>query len=296
MSADRVKLHPGPNPPQVKPTTPFTTFAVELARESGAHLMSYLSDPDREKEIRLKGPTDVVTRADHEVEARVAQRIQEQFPDHGLLAEEGTLLRGTEYRWVVDPLDGTVNFAHGVPWFAVSIALEHRGQTILGVVAHPALDEVFVAERGSGAWLSRAGGAFIRLRVSTADTLQSSLLSTGFAGGDLNPRESAAIYHLRRESRGVRNLGSAAIHLGYVAAGRLEAYWEPRLNPWDIAAGLLLVEQAGGRVSDIDGTPLHSGNILASNGHIHDAILQVMGGMEVGTQNTETPRSTRGAR
>lgn len=272
----------------MKPATPFATFAIDLARESGAHLMSYLSDAAPEKDIRLKGPTDVVTRADHEVEALIAGRIRETFPGHGLLAEEGTLLDGDEYRWVVDPLDGTANFAHGVPWFAVSIALEHRGEVVLGVVQHPSLGETFVAERGGGAWLSTRDGPFVRLAVSAAATLQTSLLATGFAGGQLSARDAALVPRFIRAARGVRNLGSAAIHLGYVAAERIDAYWEPALHAWDIAAGVLLVEEAGGRVTDMDGTPLRSGDVLASNGRIHAAMLEVIA--------SEGPRSGRGVR
>jgi len=280
----------------VKPTGPFASFAIELARQSGIHLMSYLSDTALEKEIRLKGPVDVVTRADHEVEALIARRIKESFPSHGLLAEEGTLFAGDEYRWVVDPLDGTVNFAHGVPWFAVSIALEHRSQVVLGVVDHPVLGETFTAERGGGAWLSTGKGPFRRVTVSGAGALPAAVLGTGFAGGRLTARDAALVLQFIRTARGVRNLGSAAIHLAYVAAGRIDAYWEPGLNPWDFSAGVLLVEEAGGRVTDTDGAPLRSGDVLASNGRIHDAMLEVIATTEVGTEPNEGPRSARRAR
>lgn len=279
----------------MKLTRPFTTFAVELARECGVHLMKYISDPTIEKEIRLKGPTDVVTRADHEVEALIAGRIRETFPGHGLLAEEGTRRDGEEYRWVVDPLDGTGNFAHGVPWFAVSIALEHRGERVLGVVQHPSLEETFVTERGGGAWLSTKGGSFIRLHVSSISALQDALVVTGFPYV-LGDRDVEVIPSFIVRAQGLRNLGSAAVHLAYVAAGRAEAFWEPRLNAWDIAAGVLLVEEAGGRVSDLDGNPLRSGDVLASNGRIHDAMLQVIAATEVGTESSESPKTGRGAR
>ncbi len=275
---------------------PFRTFAIALARECGLHLMRYISDATIEKEIRLKGVTDLVTRADHEVEELIAARIRSAFPDHGLLAEEGTLIKGEDYRWVVDPLDGTVNFAHGVPWFAVSIALEHEGQRILGLVQSSSMDETYVAERGGGAWVSAGGAPFVRLAVSEAETLPTSLLGTGFAGGRLSPRDADLVLRFIRAARGVRNLGAAAIHLAYVAAGRLEAYWEPGLNLWDLAAGVLLVEEAGGRISDMDGSPLHSGNVLATNGRIHDAMLEVIATTETGTEVTESPRTSRGAR
>jgi myo-inositol-1(or 4)-monophosphatase len=253
-------------------------FAIDLARHGGAHLMSIFSEEAAAKEIRLKGPTDLVTRADHEVEALIARRVRETYPDHGLLAEEGTVLPGREYRWIVDPLDGTTNFAHGVPWFAVSIALEQLGEVILGVVFHPVLDELFVAERGNGTWLSTRGADFIRLNVSTTDDLESALLGTGFWGGEPTVRDvaPARLDHFLESSRGVRNMGSAAIHLAYVAAGRLDGFWEARLNLWDIAAGILLVEEAGGRVTDLEGRLLRSGDILASNAGLHTAILQVI--------------------
>lgn len=275
--------------------SPFSKFAYSLARECGVHLMRYISDSTIEKEIRLKGAMDVVTRADHEVEALIAGRVREVFPDHGLLAEEGTLREGKEYRWVVDPLDGTANFAHGLPWFAVSIALEFRGETVLGVVQHPSLEETFVTERGGGAWLSTKGGSFTRLHVSSISALQEALVVTGFPYV-LGDRDVQAIPRFIVSAQGLRNLGSAAVHLAYVAAGRADAFWEPRLNPWDIAAGVLLVEEAGGRVSGMDGTPLRSGNILASNGRVHDAMLQVIAATEVGTEGIESGPSPHGTR
>lgn len=263
---------------QVIPSTPFTVFAIDLARRGGAHLMSLLSAALAAKEIRLKGPLDLVTRADGEVEALIAERVRSSYPEHGFLAEEGTIVEGGEYRWIVDPLDGTTNFAHGVPWFAVSIALEQLGEVILGVVFHPVLDELFVAERGNGAWLSTRGADFIRLNVSTTDDLESALLGTGFWGGEPTARDVAIARPFLERARGVRNMGSAAIHLAYVAGGRLDGFWEARLNIWDIASGVLLVEEAGGRVTDLEGGPMRSGDILATNGRVHAAMLEVIQG------------------
>jgi myo-inositol-1(or 4)-monophosphatase len=257
--------------------------------------MRYISDPSIEKEVRLKGAMDVVTRADHEVEALIAGRVREAFPDHGLLAEEGTLREGKEYRWVVDPLDGTANFAHGLAWFAVSIALELRGETVLGVVQHPSLEETFVTERGGGAWLSTKGGSFTRLHVSSISALQEALVVTGFPYV-LGDRDVEVIPRFIVSAQGLRNMGSAAVHLAYVAAGRAEAFWEPRLNLWDIAAGVLLVEEAGGRVSDLDGNSLRSGDVLATNGRIHDVMLQVIATTEVGTEAIESPKTDPGVR
>ena len=258
------------------PYTPFTEFAIDLARRGGAHLMSLLSTAASVKEIRFKGPTDLVTRADKEVEALIAARVRAAYSDHGFLAEEGTVREGAEYRWVVDPLDGTTNFAHGLPWFAVSVALEHQGTVIVGVVYHPPVDELFVAEQGKGAWLSARGGGFVRLAVSPTEDLGAALLATGLPGRERRLRHMRTIPPSLERSREVRIMGSAAIHLAYVAAGRLEAFWEPGLNLWDVAAGILLVEEAGGRVTDLQGAPSRWGDILATNGHIHAAMLDML--------------------
>ena len=265
-----------PKSTQVIPSTPYLNFAVDLARRGGAHLMSLLSTAAAAKEIRFKGPTDLVTRADKEVEALIAARVRAAYPDHGFLAEEGTVRDGAEYRWVVDPLDGTTNFAHGLPWFAVSVALEHQGTVIVGVVYHPPLDELFVAEQGKGAWVSPRGGAFVRLAVSPTEDLGAALLSTGLPGRARRLRHMRTIPPFLERSREVRIMGSAAIHLAYVAAGRLDAFWEPGLNLWDVAAGIVLVEEAGGRVTDLQGAPSRSGDILATNGHMHAAMLDML--------------------
>ncbi len=238
--------------------------------------MSLLSTAPSAKEIRFKGPTDLVTRADKEVEALIAERVRTAYPDHGFLAEEGTVREGQEYRWIVDPLDGTTNFAHGLPWFAVSVALEHQGTVIVGVVYHPPVDELFVAERGQGAWVSTRGGGYIRLAVSPTDDLGAALLSTGLPGGERRRRHIRTIPAFLERSREVRVMGSAAIHLAYVAAGRLDGFWEPGLNIWDVAAGILLVEEAGGRVTDLQGAPSRSGDILATSGRIHDAMVDML--------------------
>jgi len=254
----------------------FATFAIDLARRGGAHLMSLLSTAPDAKEIRFKGPTDLVTRADTEVEALIAAGVRAAYPDHGFLAEEGTVRDGSEYRWVVDPLDGTTNFAHGLPWFAVSIALEHQGAVILGVVYHPPVEEIFVAERGRGAWVATGGDGFARLTVSGAGDLRTALLSTGLPGAERRIRHLRTLPLFIERAREVRIMGSAAIHLAYVAAGRLDAFWEPGLNLWDVAAGILLVEEAGGRVTDLQGAPARAGDILATNGQIHDAMLDLI--------------------
>lgn len=255
-------------------------FALETAREAAALVMAILPESRADKQVRLKTATDLVTRADHEAERLIAARIRERFPDHGLLGEEGTTNDGSGPCWVVDPVDGTANFAHGIPWFAVSIALEDRGAVQCGVIAVPPLEEYFVAERGRGAYLLSAGREPVRLATSETADLGAALVATGL------PREPDRSWHVQTigplilRSLEVRITGTAAIHLAYLAAGRLDAFWEPGLQPWDVAAGVLLVEEAGGRVSDWSGRPLVSlkTELLASNGSLHPAMVQALAG------------------
>lgn len=260
-------------------------FALETAREAAVLVMGILPESPSEKQVRLKSVTDLVTRADHEAERLIAARIRARFPDHGMLGEEGTSGEGTSNDgsgpcWVVDPVDGTANFAHGIPWFAVSIALEDRGAVQCGVIAVPPLDEYFVAERGRGAYLMGAGAEPVRLAVSDTADLGAALVATGL------PREPDRSWHVQTidplilRSLEVRIMGAAAIHLAYLAAGRLDAFWEPGLQPWDVAAGLLMVEEAGGRISDWSGRPLASlkTELLGSNGVLHAAMVQMLAG------------------
>lgn len=255
-------------------------FALETAREAAALVMGILPESSSEKQVRLKAATDLVTRADHEAERLIATRIRARFPDHGLLGEEGTSNDGSGPCWVVDPVDGTANFAHGIPWFAVSIALEDRGAVQCGVIAVPPLDEYFVTERGRGAYLLGAGAEPVRLAVSETADLGAALMATGL------PREPDRSWHVQTigplmlRSLEVRIMGAAAIHLAYLAAGRLDAFWEPGLQPWDVAAGVLMVEEAGGRISDWSGRPLVSlkTEMLASNGPLHPAMVQMLTG------------------
>ena len=248
--------------------------AVEAARAAGQLLHSELRGSRR---IAYKGtPTNLVTEMDARAEALILERLGTAFPDDAVLAEEGGARPGRSgRRWIVDPLDGTTNYAHGLPIFAVSIGLEAEDHMALGVVYDPAHDELFTAERGAGAWLGDE-----RLAVSTTAGLGESLLATGFP---YNIRETAdnnlaeyAAFSLR--ARGVRRMGSAVLYLAYVAAGRLDGYWELRLGAWDIAAGSLLVEEAGGRVTDLRGSriDLRAPAVVASNGRIHDAMLVVL--------------------
>jgi myo-inositol-1(or 4)-monophosphatase len=226
--------------------------------------------------IHKKGRIDLVTAADLEVEAAFRALIATRFPTHAVLGEEGDSSAGppSRCRWIIDPVDGTTNFAHGLQLFGVSIAFEADGVVEAGVVYDPTADELFTAERGLGAWLNGR-----RIRVSEASTLVDSLLCTGFPYSVREDRQR----HLRmfgaflEEAQGVRRLGSAALDLCYVAAGRLDGYWEEKIHPWDVAAGALIVEEAGGRVSGVEGEAFSPflGHVLASNDVIHGAMLDV---------------------
>jgi myo-inositol-1(or 4)-monophosphatase len=256
-----------------------TAFALSVAREAADVAMRILPEATASKDIRHKGPRDLVTRADHEVERLVTARIRTRFPDHGILAEEGTAASGDE-RWLVDPIDGTTNFAHGVPVFAISIAYEDRGTLRSGVVAVPPLGEFFVAERGRGAFLVAGGAGPRRLATSDVAELSQALIATGLPGEPTRSRHVVTIPGLMRDAQEVRIMGAAAAHLAYVAAGRLDAFWEPGLHAWDVAAGILLVEEAGGRVSDFAGRPMGGthGDVLATNGTLHPVMLQRIAG------------------
>lgn len=227
--------------------------------------------------VAYKGAIDLVTEADLASEQAIVALLRERHPDHDILAEEGnSRCLGADQRWIVDPLDGTTNFAHGFPWFAVSIALEVRGEVVLGAVLNPHNRELFVAERGQGATLNGR-----TLRVSTTAELDRALLATGFAyDHKSNPANNYLQFErFQRVAQAVRRAGVASLDLACVAAGRFDGFWELKLKPWDVAAGVLLVEEAGGRVSDYAGLPmpLDKGEILASNGRLHAAMQELLG-------------------
>jgi myo-inositol-1(or 4)-monophosphatase len=240
-----------------------------MAREAGALLMEHFR---QRVKIEYKGSADLVTIADRESEALILSRIREHFPAHDVMGEEGTRIEtGSDYKWYVDPLDGTTNFAHGYPVFCVSLGVEFRGQRIAGVIYDPTRDEMFSAAKGSGAQLN--GQA---IHVSSTAKLAESLVGTGFPSHKRHKNPNIHFYHqLTLRSHGVRRAGSAALDLCNVAAGRYEGFWEFNLNPWDTAAGVVIVEEAGGRVTDFSGGPfqIDSRETLASNGHIHDELL-----------------------
>lgn len=246
---------------------------IEAAIAAGKLLMSKF---ERGIQVEYKGQYDLVTAADRESEALIVHRIHQVYPGHDILAEEAEYeARNSEFRWIIDPLDGTTNYAHGYPWFAVSIAVEVRGILQLGVVHNPYVGELYVAERGSGAFLNDRP-----LRVSRIAALEHALLATGFAYDHKKCKANNYDYFTRfqREAQACRRPGVASLDLASVAAGRFDGFWEMKLKPWDLAAGILLVEEAGGAVTDFDGKPmtLNSLECLASNGLIHTEMQEIL--------------------
>src|SRR5581483_2856373 len=235
-----------------------------------ALLMEYFA---RRVKVEYKGDVDVVTEADRNSEKLILSRIRALWPHHDIMAEEGGRVEsGSDYRWYVDPLDGTTNFAHGYPVFGVSLAIDYKGKRLAGVVYDPTRNELFAAEHGKGAYLN--GG---RIHVSKVGNLGESLVATGFPSHKRHKNPNIYFYHqITLRTHGVRRAGSASLDLCCVAAGRFDGFWEFNLNPWDTAAGVLMVEEAGGMVSGFDGGPfnINSRETLASNGLIHEALLR----------------------
>ena len=249
-------------------------MAIEAARGAGDLLRGELLGPRR---IAYKGtPTNLVTEMDARAEALIVERLLAAFPEDAILAEErGAQAGRSGRRWIIDPLDGTTNYAHGLPLYCVSIALEVDGRVELGVAYDPNHRELFVAERDAGAFCNGE-----RLAVSSAATLDTSLLATGFPYDiHVNPDNNLTEYTaFSVRARGVRRLGSAVLYLAWVAAGRFDGYWELRLGPWDVAAAGLMVEEAGGRLTSISGGPLDLDRptVIATNGRIHDEMVAVL--------------------
>lgn len=266
----------------------FLPSAVEIAREAGALLANYF---ERRPAFELKAEFDLVTAADRASEKLVVERLRSHFPAHNIVAEEGGGHESaSEYRWYVDPLDGTTNFAHGFPIFNITLGLERAGEMICGVIYDPVRDEMFTAERGSGAYLNNR-----RIRVSSVKKLEESLVATGFPSRKRHANVNVHFYYQAAMwTHGVRRAGSAAIDLAWLAAGRLEAYWEFGLKPWDMAAGILLVAEAGGKVSDMRGEPARIGgrHLLTTNGHVHDQVLGLFSEVFNGQYRTPLPDPT----
>lgn len=249
-------------------------FACHIAREAGRILAERFG---RVRVMQKQNEIDLLTEADLASERYLIEQIRTHYPRHAILAEESgkTEVAGAEYRWVIDPLDGTTNYAHGYPCFAVSIGLEQSGKLIIGVIYDPTREELFAAEKDAGATLNGR-----QIKVSETAELGRALVCTGFPYG---VRERADFTREWRNftlhAHGIRRDGSAALDLAYVAAGRFDGFWEDGLNPWDMAAGILLVTEAGGTVTDYDNNPLYIDQhppIIASNGLIHDAMRQVL--------------------
>ncbi len=249
----------------------FLDVAVETAREAGDILLAEFARPVK---ISYKGEVDIVTQADKRSEQAIVSRLRTHFPKHAIVAEEGG---GTEsdspFRWHVDPLDGTTNFAHGYPCFAVSLGLEEAGELIAGAIYQPVSGELFTAAKGEGAYLNQK-----KIGVSRIEKLATSLLCTGFPSVKRSQNPNIHYYwDFTLRSHGVRRDGSAAMDLAAVACGRFEGFWEFGLHTWDVAAGVLLVREAGGTVTRFDGQPYRLGDreLLASNGRVHQEMKEV---------------------
>jgi myo-inositol-1(or 4)-monophosphatase len=247
--------------------------AVAAARIAGQYQKSRFASS---LDIEMKGDKNLVTEVDKESERLIVEHLLENFPGHDIVAEEGVYPRtGSSFRWIIDPVDGTTNYAHGYPWFCSSIGLELEGELVVGVIYNPVYDELFTATRGGGAELNG-----IPLSVSSRAPLQNSLLGTGFPYDcATDPANNfASFIAFQKKARGIRRAGAAALDLAYVAAGRLDGFWELKLKAWDVAAGVLMVREAGGTVTTFDGSAydIFTDRIVASNGLIHDEMVAML--------------------
>ncbi len=254
---------------------PIVNIAIRAARQAGTVITRASSRMDS-LNIQVKSPNDYVSQVDRQAEDEIIQTVRKAFPDHGILAEEsGEYAPDAEFQWIIDPLDGTTNFLHQFPQYSVSIAVKHRGKLEHAVVYDPLKDEIFSASRGDGAQLNGR-----RLRVSKAIGLEGALLGTGFPFKD--ERNLDVYLKMFRAmvvpTAGIRRAGSAALDLAYVASGRLDGFWELDLKPWDMAAGILLIQEAGGLVSDITGGHeiFETGHIIAGNPKVFKAMIQAL--------------------
>jgi myo-inositol-1(or 4)-monophosphatase len=260
--------------------SPALNVMMAAARKAGRPLIRDLGELEN-LQVSMKGPADFVTNADKRTERILIEELERVRPGYGFLAEESGTIEGKDktHRFIIDPIDGTTNFMHGIPHFAISVALEREGQIVSALVYNPATDDMFVAEKGHGAYLNNK-----RLRVAARKSLNSSLVATGFPFlGDTekdHAQMQAELAAMMPATAGIRRFGTASLDLAFVAAGRFDAFWERGLAPWDIAAGILLVREAQGAVSDLAGgqTMLDSGHILATNEALHPLMMKMLKG------------------
>ena len=280
--------------PRVPAELKIASQAAEIAVEAGGLIRGFF---ERGVATEYKGDVDLVTEADRASEKLITERLTAAWPDHGIFGEEGARQRMQgEYRWYVDPLDGTTNFAHGFPVFCVSMGLARRGpglpevqdgELVAGVIYDPTRDELFATEAGRGAWLNGR-----RIRASSTKRLAEALLATGFPSRKRHANPNIHFYQeFTLRSHGVRRAGSAALDLAYTACGRLDGFWEFNLNPWDTAAGALLVLEAGGSMSGFDGSPfrLNSREVLATNGQLQPEVTALFADMLAGKELSPIP-------
>lgn len=262
------------NHPWVYTMHPMLTIAIKAVRRASRLLIRYIDSLDQ-LTVSEKGSNDLVTQADQQAEVEIIDTIRHAYPSHAILSEEAGAMSGDDCRWIIDPLDGTTNFVHGFTHFAISIAMEHRGQLEVAVVYDPIQQEMFTACRGQGAQLNQR-----RIRVSQATKLKHALIGTGFPYRDFTHMDEylAAFSDLLPKTHGIRRAGSAALDLAYVACGRLDGYWEADLKSWDIAAGALLVKEAGGFISDFRGEAnyLQSGNVVTGNSKVYRELFEIV--------------------
>ena len=253
---------------------PMLNMGIRAVRSAGDFIIQCM-DRMQGIEVAEKSRNDFVSEVDRRAERIILDVLSKAYPDHAILAEESGAQGDSEYRWIIDPLDGTTNYLHGFPQFAISVALEHKGVLDQGIIYDPLRQELFTSSRGEGAWLNER-----RMRVSRRDSLEGALIGTGFPFRSLNRLDTYLdiFRQLTAVVAGIRRPGAASLDLAYVAAGRLDGFWEYGLEPWDIAAGTLLIREAGGFASDMDsGEPnIESGNIVAGNLAVHDMLMEII--------------------
>jgi len=256
--------------------SPALNVMVAAARKAGRPLIRDFGELEN-LQISMKGPADFVTTADKRTERILIEELTKARPGYGFLGEEGGVVEGKDktHRFIIDPIDGTLNFMHGIPQFAISIGLEREGQLVSGVIYNPVTDDLFMAEKGHGAFLNDK-----RLRVAARKELGPSVIATGlpFMGKEGHARVLAEMGAVMNVTAGVRRMGAASLDLAYVAAGRFDGFWEHGLQPWDMAAGILLVKEAGGVITDMNGGEqmLARGHVLCANEHLHPQLLKLL--------------------